>query len=212
VWLPRLHLVTDDRRLAAPGWTARVASAMEAGGSAVAVHVRGPRTPGATLYERVAALRADAARTGATLVVNDRVDVALASGVGVVQLGRRSLPVDAARGVLGPEARIGVSAHTGAEAAAAARDGADFVVMGTIFPTPSHRGLPATGISGLRDAVRAARPVPVVAIGGIDPPRTGAAIEAGAHGVAVVRGVWDAPDAAAATLEYLKAIEDAIHA
>ncbi len=118
---------------------------MEAGGRRTALHVRGPHTDGGALFRLTRELLEVAATSGALLVVNDRVDVALAAGAGAVQLGRRSLPTTEARRILGPDARLGVSTHSDGEAAEAAADGAQWIFAGTIYDTPSHAESAARG-------------------------------------------------------------------
>jgi thiamine-phosphate diphosphorylase len=196
--LPRLHLVTSDAVLGAPDFVGRATAVLAAHGPGVALHVRGHGLDGATLLRIVRAL---APAGAAMLLVNDRLDVALAADVGA-QIGRRALPVSVARRLL-PHRWLGYSAHAAGEAENAVREGADFVVLGTIFATPSHPGAGGAGV-GL---VRAAAPVaPVVAIGGITPERVAPCVAAGAHGVAVLGGVWTTDDPVAATGSYLQAL------
>lgn len=203
--LPRLHVVTDDDVLGRPDFMERARALLRARGPSLAFHLRGHGATGATLFRLTDSLAGVARETGSLLVVNDRVDVALAAGCGA-QLGRRSIPVATARSLLGPEPAIGYSAHDAGQAAAAIGDGADFVLVGTIWPSPSHPGGEAAG-AGLVAAVAAALAAPVIAIGGVTPPRAHEAMEAGAHGVAVVSGVWDASDPSAAAAQYLESME-----
>jgi thiamine-phosphate diphosphorylase len=207
--VPRLHLVTDDEVLGSADFP-RVAGALldagSVGGAGVALHVRGPRASGRRLYEIVSSLAEGARAAGALLVVNDRVDIALAADLPAVQLGRRSLPVAEARRLLGPGARIGLSTHAADEAARAAAEGADWIFAGTIYATPSHPGRAGCGPEGLPPVVAAAVGTPVLAIGGVTPTRVAEVLAAGAHGVAVVRGVWRARDPAVAARAYLEAL------
>lgn len=189
--IPRLHVVTDDRILARADFAAAAIEVMEAGGARVALHVRGPRTSGRALYRAAAGLIRPARRTGAWLVVNDRVDVALVLGINRVHLGGRSMPAAVARRLLGPDAHVGRSVHSAAGAGGA--DGRiDYLFAGTVFATPSHAGIAPGGIDVVR-AVATASAAPVVGIGGINAGRAGRVLSAGAHGVAVIRAVWDAP-------------------
>ena len=204
--LPRLHVVTTDDVLASPGFLERARALMASHGPALALHVRGPAGPVRTLLEVADALMDGAGETGALLVVNDRTDVALAVGAPGVQLGERSIPVQAARSLLGDDARIGYSAHSASEAASAASNGADFVVVGTIWETPTHPGREGAGLARVRQSVADAS-APVLAIGGVTPDRAREAVSAGAWGVAVVRGVWSADDPVAAAGEYLEVME-----
>lgn len=100
---------------------------------------------------------------------------------------------------------IGCSTHGAAEATSAALNGADFVVVGTIWSTPSHPGREGAGLARIRASVEDASS-PVVAIGGVTPDRARQARDAGAWGVAVIRGVWESQDPAAAAGEYLDAL------
>jgi len=128
------------------------------------------------------------------LLINDRVDVALAIGADGVHLPEAGLPIADARALLGPRAIIGASTHTIDAARAAATAGADLVVFGPIWPTPSKPGAPGVGLDALLAAVAAARPTPLYALGGIDSPdRIAAARAAGAHGTAGIRRYLAAP-------------------
>jgi len=205
--LPRLHAVTDDAVLARPGFPAAARAVLAAGGPDLALHLRGPHVGGRRLWELAASLAGAANDNGALLVVNDRLDVALAVGAGGVQLGRRSmLPADARR-LLGPGAVIGCSVGTADEARAAHGAGADFVLAGSVHPTATHPGREGIGGAGLRAI--AALGVPTVAIGGMAPERVAEARSAGASGVAAIRAVWDADDPARAVARFLEAYEDA---
>ena len=204
--LPPLHVVTDDETLARDGWARRAGEVLEAGGAGLALHVRGPGSPGRVVFEHVERLVPLARTTSATLLVNDRVDVALVTECDGVHLGTRSLPVVEARRLLGGARLVGRSTHTAAEVAGARDDGADYAFVGTIHPTPSHPGLPGIGAIGLREAVRHGSPLPVVGIGGIDVGHVAAALAAGAHGVAVIRCVWDRPDPGRAVEALLEAL------
>lgn len=126
------------------------------------------------------------------LLVNGRFDVALAAGADGVQLPAAGLPATAVRSTLGARPVIGVSTHTPGEVEQAAADGAaDFVLFGPVFPTPAKLGvLDARGLDALRAVC--ARGLPVIAVGGIDAGNAGAAIAAGASGVAAIRACADA--------------------
>lgn len=199
--IPRLHAVTDDRVLARGAFLDTARMVAEAGGAALALHLRGPRTSGRRLHDLATTLGPAVRASGGMLVVNDRIDGALAAGAGAVQLGARSLAPADVRALAGNALRIGVSVHAADEARAAAA-GADWLLAGTVWPTPSHPGRPGAGI-GLLRAV-AALGTPVVAIGGVTPERAAEAWGAGAAGVAVLRGIWDAPDPAQAVERYLE--------
>ena len=202
--VPRLHLVTDDAVLARPGFRSRAAALLAAGGAALALHVRGPRTPGGPLLDLVRALREPACASGALLIVNDRLDVALAGGAHGAHVGARSLPVAEARRLLGPRRRLGASVHTVAEGAEAAGGGADWIFAGTVYETASHPGRRGLGPAFAGRVAGASAGVPVLAIGGVTPERVGEVLAAGAAGVAVIRGIWDAADPTDALRRYLQ--------
>jgi thiamine-phosphate pyrophosphorylase len=204
--LPRLHVVTDDSLLASGAWPSRAVEVLEAGGPALCLQLRGPRTEGAVLHGLASELLPHTRRSGARLVVNDRVDVALAVAVDGVHLGERSLPVSVARSLLRDDRWLGASCHDASSAAAAQREGADYAFLGTTFPTPSHPGVTGMGLEGLTAALARLESLPVIAIGGIDAARVPSVLSTGAYGVAVVRGVWGARDAASAVRRYLEAI------
>lgn len=195
--VPVLHAITNDVVLADPGFLLAARALMEAAGPRVAVHLRGTSLTTRQLLERALELRVVAEATGSWVLVNDRLDVAMAAGVTGVQLTSRSLGVADARRVTATLA-IGASVHEPAEAWLAASAGADFVVAGHVYATESHPGEPGKGEGFLRELVAAAGDVPVIAIGGITPERAAAVSAAGAHGIAAIRGIWfgDAPGAA----------------
>jgi len=189
--------VTDRHATAGRDLVAVVRAALDAG--LPAVQLRDKDLPGRPLLALAEQLRAATARTGALLLVNDRIDVALAAGADGVHLGGGSVPVEAARVLLGAAALIGVSTHAPGEAPA----GADFAFFGPVWETPSKSG--AQGEALLARAVAAAA-VPVLAIGGVTAERVAAVRAAGAAGVAVIRAILAAPDPGAATRALLAAL------
>ncbi len=166
-------------------------------GGSLALHLRCREVPARRQHRLARRLRREAERHGGWCVVNGRVDVALTSGAQAVQLGAGSLPVEEARRVLGRGVPVGRSVHGAAEAREAAEAGANFLLVGTIYATPSHPDRPGAGPERVARC-RASAPVPVVAIGGIDAGRVAEVREAGASGVAAIRAIWDAPDPVAA--------------
>jgi thiamine-phosphate diphosphorylase len=203
--LPVVHVVTTPELLTEASFPARAAAVMRALGPRGAVHLRGPGLPARVLHDLACRLVPVQAATGCWIVVNDRVDVAIASGAAAVQLTSRSLgPADARRAAAHgrPGLRVGASVHAPDEARVAEAEGADWVVAGHVYDTSSHPGAPGRGIVLVRD-VAAAATVPVVAIGGVTPARVPLLRAAGAHGVAVIRGVWAAGDAERAATDYL---------
>jgi thiamine-phosphate pyrophosphorylase len=140
---------------------------------------------------------------GARLLINDRVDVALAVDADGVHLTTTSLPASIARQLLGPGRLIGVSTHTLTEAQAAADEGADFLVFGPVFYTPSKApyGEPV-GLDALR-VVRAAVTLPILAIGGVKKANLDQVLAAGADGIAVISAIISADDPMAASQDLL---------
>ena len=126
---------------------------------------------------------------GVTFIVNDRVDVAIASGADGVHLGQDDFPIALARKLLGEKAIIGGSAGSLDEAQKCLTEGADYIGFGPVYPTASKADAgPAGGLDLLRRIVETV-PLPIVAIGGITTANTPLLMEAGAHGIAVISAV-----------------------
>ena len=204
----RLHLVTNDEVLARADFVALACEAMEAGGVSTALHVRGPGTGGADLFRIVHDLMSAIEDSKASLVINDRIDIALALGLEWVHLGQRSLPPTIARDLIGRKAILGVSVHDVVEAHKAVDGGADYLTVGTMFATSSHPKRTPSGPS-LVEAVQRVAGSPLVAIGGITPERVEAVVERGAWGIAVLGGVWGGERPARAVEVYLAALDRA---
>lgn len=154
-------------------------------------------------------LREATRRHGARLLINDRADVALVVGADGVQRTHTSLPVAALRGITPPGFLIGASAHSTAEAREAAAEGADFVVFGPVYDTPSKRRYgPPQGLAAL-EAAAAAATRPLLAVGGITPERVREVRAAGAAGVAVIGAVYGAARPADATKAFLDVLGSA---
>jgi thiamine-phosphate diphosphorylase len=205
MYAPALHAVTNDAILARPNFFGLAVRVMCALGSKGAIQLRTRWLPAARLYELAAALTEAEKSTGCWVIVNDRLDIALASGAHGAQLTSHSLSVEQAR-VVAPKLPLGASVHAVDEAVAAANAGADWVVAGHVYPTPSHPGQPGRGIE-LVSAIAAATTVPCIAIGGIHPEHIPALRRAGAHGVAVIRGIWESNDAERAAFDYVSAYD-----
>lgn len=199
--LPIVHAVTTPEILLDADFVRRATGVMEALRVRGAVHLRGHRLSAHELLDCARALFPLQERTGCWLVVNDRVDVALAAGARGAQLTSRSMTVADARRVA-PELPLGASVHSATEARAAAAQGAHWLVAGHVFETSSHPGEAGRGVAFLR-AVSELSAVPVVAIGGITPGDVPSLLAAGAHGVAVIRGVWGSIHADRAAIDYL---------
>ncbi len=171
-----------------------------------AVQLREKDLPARDMYHLAEKLLAMTRAAGAALLINDRVDVAMALAADGVHLTRRSLPPKESRDLLGPITLIGISCHSLADVREAVDGGADFVVLGPIFETPSKAAFgPPLTTRALRQA-RAAAPLPILAIGGINQARISDVMAAGADGVAVISAVMGAPDPGAAASELLAAV------
>ena len=199
--IPRLLLVTDRHATGGRDLVTVVEQALAAG--LPAVQLRDKDLPGRALFHLAARLRDATRRAGALLFVNARVDVARAVAADGVQLGAATLPVDVARALLAPGTLVGESTHTLDEVRSTR---ADFVVFGPVYDTPSKRAYGPPQGERVRDAVRAS-PVPLVAIGGIEPAHLATMQAFGVHGVAVIRAILTASDPAAATRSLLQCID-----
>lgn len=205
---PLLVAATDDERLARPDFDARLEALLAAGCSAI--WLRSRVLGGRDLLALARAVRERCDAHGAELWVGERADVAALAQADAVQLPERGLSVAGARRAAGPGVAIGRSVHTIEAALGAAREGADRLVVGTIFASSSHPGRQAAGPSLLRDVSSALAaqegPLPLVAIGGMTPARVPEALRAGADGVAAIRALWDAKEPGAAVRAFLAAL------
>jgi len=167
------------------------------------VELREKDLPEKDLLDLALACRPAFEKSGARWLVNSSLRAAKDAGASGVHLpGTGS--VGRAREYLGEGALIGKSVHSAGEALEAASAGADFLAFGPVFSTPSKEKYgPARGLDALAEACAAAR-VPVFAVGGVSPERVRDCLLAGAHGVAVIRGLWAAQNPRAALREYEK--------
>ena len=206
--VPLLLAVTDDARIARPDFRERLTALLAAGCPAVWL-----RSPGLGARELLAVARdvaALCAGRGASLWIGDRADVARLVGAQAVQLPVQGLSIAGARRVTGRQVAVGRSVHSAEAAVAAAREGADHLVVGTVFESATHPGRPAGGtalVRQVREALDGAGlDTPLVAVGGITPARAAEAVRAGAEGVAAIRALWDAGDAGGAVRAFLDAL------
>lgn len=154
-------------------------------------------------YRQALALRQVATEVGATLIINDRCDLALAVKADGVHLGQDDLPLADARRLLGPEAIIGLSTHNPEQVREAAALQPDYIGFGPIFSTATKTDHdPVVGLEGLR-AVRALTTLPIFAIGGITPQHVSDILTAGADGLAVISAILKATDFEAAIKTFL---------
>lgn len=213
----RLYLITD-RRVVKSGdlisacEAALTAARQVAPPGTVALQLREKDLSARALYQLALRLREICTRTGAPLIVNDRVDVAIAVDADGVHLPSDSIGVSMARKLLGPNRLIGVSSHSPAEVAVAARERADFAVFGPVFdPLSKPAAGSAWGPSGLGAACGAGA-IPVFALGGITPDRTRellayAGPAARPAGVASIGAIFAADSPALATVAMLSALD-----
>lgn len=168
-----------------------------AAGGAMLFQYRDKTSSGKELYREAEQLLQAARDVGATFIVNDRCDVALAVGADGVHLGQADLPLSLAKGIMSPDQLIGLSTHGLDQVREATVVGADYVGFGPIFPTASKADHePVVGVEGLRQA-RMSTPLPMFAIGGLTVASVEGLIQAGADGIAVMSAIWAAPDIAA---------------
>ena len=152
------------------------------------VQIREKELTARTLFELAARAAALTRGSETRVVLNDRADIARASGCDGVHLTTRSLDARVVRRAFGEEFLIGVSAHTFEEARAAREGGADFAVFGPVFDTPSKRAYgPPVGLGSLEETARALKPFPLVALGGVVETNAGDCLDAGAEGIAGIR-------------------------
>lgn len=204
----RTYLVTAATRSAGRSTPAVVAAALE--GGVDAVQLRDKERTDRERYETGLRLRELTEEAGVPLLVNDRIDLAVAVDADGVHLGQSDLPVSVARDRLGEEAVVGVSASTVEEARAAEAAGADYLGVGAVYPTSSkdvpdeENGIGTERVTAVADAVE----IPVIGIGGIDAGNAAPVVDAGATGVAALSAITAAVDPESATAELGEAVAD----
>lgn len=186
-----VYLITDDDCLQGASLLFSVEEALK--GGVTLVQYRAKKSCGGRMYEEARILKELCSDYRVPLIINDRLDVAMAVGAAGVHIGQEDIPCAAARKILGSGYVIGVSAHNAAEAVRAAADGADYLGCGAVFGTHSKYDAVQIGLSGL-EAVKKAVKIPVVGIGGINLDNYAAVLEAGADGAAVISGLLASGD------------------
>ena len=187
-----LYLVADVDYAPGRDVVALVAAAVRGGVTIVQLRAKGSETRG--FLELATRMASALKRRSVPLIINDRVDIAMACGADGVHLGQDDMPLDAARKLLGEVKIIGVSVNTLKEAREAERLGADYVGLGPIYATTTKdTDLPVLGPEGIR-RMREKIDIPIVAIGGINAGNAAAVMKAGAAGVAVVSAILGAAD------------------
>ena len=188
---PLVYLITSGEMSEANFETARVQivslvkAAVECGVSLI--QLREKQLSGKYLYELASELATITNETETRLLINDRADIAKASGADGVHLTARSLPVEVVRRLFGEDFLIGVSTHSSDEIRSASANGADFVVLGPVFQTP-NKGTPV-GLEKLRDICNEFSSFPVLGLGGIDELNFQTVLQAGAAGFAAIRAL-----------------------
>jgi len=202
-----LLLVTDRSLVRERSLESALRESVDAGVQAIQLRERDLSTR--ELLSLAGQIHAMTKSRGIPLIINDRVDLVQALDLDGVHLRASSLPVSVARRVLGLRRLIGVSTHSVKEVQQAGDDGADYVILGPIFETPSKREFGAPlGLAALADACRRSS-VPVFAIGGMTNKRIAAARDAGASGVAMIGGILGREDVGTATVEMQAAVRAA---
>lgn len=181
-----IYLVTDDGCLSGRSLDDCVEQALAAG--VTLVQYRSKHTDGNAMYTEAMQIKAICDKYNVPLVINDRLDVAMAVGAAGVHLGQDDLPCSVARKILGEKYLIGVSAHNPQEALQAVSDGADYLGCGAVFGTTTKTDTSKLGIAGL-SAIRKAVTIPIVGIGGINIDNYNEILNTGADGAAIVSGI-----------------------
>jgi thiamine-phosphate pyrophosphorylase len=178
-------------------------------GGADALQLRDKEMGGKEMYDLCSRIK-DLIEVGdgdCAFFVNDRVDVAVAAHADGVHLGQEDLPAASARPLIGGDMVMGISATTVEEARRAQAEGADYLGVGPVFPTPSKPdAVPPIGVEGLKEISKAVD-LPIVAIGGIDASNAKEVFEAGADGIAVISAVAGAEDMTAAVKRLRRAVD-----
>jgi thiamine-phosphate pyrophosphorylase len=183
----RLHVVTDTVLQTCHSHADLAALAIAGGADTIQLREKGGSTR--EMIRSASEMQALCTKTGVTFIVNDRVDVAIASGADGVHLGQDDFPIPLARKLLGKKAIIGGSASTMEEARNCFAEGADYIGFGPVFPTGSKADAgPASGLD-LLGRVAEEIPLPIIAIGGITVVNAPLVMKAGAHGIAVISAV-----------------------
>ena len=193
--LPKVYPLTDTH---VSGLSHAEQVSLFADGGATLVQLREKHLPALQFYEQAKTALEVAMLRDVELIINDRVDIALALGGGLpvgVHLGQDDLPPEAARRLLGNNAIIGYSTHSLAQLLEAAKLPVDYVAIGPVFRTATKSDTsPVVGLEGVQAAKKALGGLPLVAIGGITPANFSEVIAAGADSVAMISGLWSGPD------------------
>ena len=199
-----LYLVADKEYAAGRDLVGLARNAVQGGVTMVQLRAKGWETR--EFLELATRMAAALKRRFVPLIINDRVDIALACRADGVHLGQDDMPLDKARQLLGKSKIIGVSVNTLKEAREAERRGADYIGLGPIYATTTKdTDLPVLGPEGIR-RIRQKIGIPIIAIGGINAGNAADVMKAGAAGIAVVSAILGAPDARKAAADLKKAL------
>lgn len=196
-----IYLVTDEIALKGRELLPVVEEALQ--GGVTLLQYRNKNAEGGKLYEEALALKKLCDKYNVPLIIDDRLDIAVAVGAAGVHIGQVDIPCKIARQVLGDDYIIGVSAHNPQEAQQAIDDGADYLGCGAVYATTTKAKVTALGLDGLA-AIRRAVQVPMVGIGGVDLSNAKDVLSVGVEGIAIVRAILGAEDVTATTQEFVK--------
>ncbi len=199
--LPRLYLLTDRHTTSQRPLSSAISQAVDAGVRMVQIREKDLDTR--SLIDLAQNLIPLIKHRQGQVLINDRIDLVMALEADGVHLRSDSLPLSHARRILGESRLIGISTHSAEEVKQAEGEGADFIVLGPIFETPSKRQYgPPLGLHAIETVSRSCR-VPIFAIGGITPIHVPSVLKAGAYGVAVISAIFQAPSIKDSTQAFL---------
>ena len=196
-----IYLLTDDACLLGRPLLECVEQALRAG--VTLLQYRSKYKDGGAMYQEAMALKELCDRYDVPLIINDRVDVALAVGAAGVHVGQDDLPCSVVRQLVGSDFVIGVSAHNPEEARKAAADGADYLGCGAVFGTGTKAGVAKLGLERLQN-IRQAVTLPMVGIGGVKADNYAEVLATGADGAAIISGILAADDISAEVAKFVQ--------
>lgn len=196
-----IYLLTDDTCLQGRPLLECVEQALQAG--VTLLQYRSKYKDGGAMYAEALALKELCDRYNVPLIINDRVDVALAVGAAGVHVGQDDLPCAVVRRLVSTDFIIGVSAHNPEEARRAEAEGADYLGCGAVFGTGTKSGVAKLGLEKLR-SIRAAVNIPMVGIGGVKAENYGQVLGTGADGAAIISGILAAEDIGAEVKKFVQ--------
>ena len=186
-----IYLITDHDCLKGRDFLQCIEAALR--GGVTLVQLREKNVTGRPFLERALAVKSLCDKYNVPLLINDRIDIALACKAQGVHLGQEDIPLGVAREILGDEAIIGISAHTSEEARLAELEGADYLGVGAVFPTSTKEDASEVGLERLKQ-IRTMTKLPLVGIGGVNALNYAKVLAAGAQGAAIISGILGADD------------------